>query len=125
MSEEIEEASRNVPRSMIWSFLLNIIPTFALLISYLFCMPSVADAVADPTGFPFIYVFRNATGSEGGTLGMTIVILILLIMITISSMASTSRQTFAFARDNGLPFAKWIGHVSLSSSSTISVLPPS
>lgn len=118
MSEEIEEASRNVPRSMVWSFGLNIVPTFALLISYLFCMPVVADAVVDPTGFPFIYVFRNATGSEGGTLGMTVVILILIIMITISSMASTSRQTFAFARDNGLPFARWLGHVSIQPQSS-------
>lgn len=25
-----------------------------MVVSYLFCMPSVADAVEDPTGFPFI-----------------------------------------------------------------------
>lgn len=43
--------------------------------------------------------------------GMTIAILLLLIMITISAMASTSRQTFAFARDNGLPFSPWLGRV--------------
>ena len=28
-----------------------------------------------------------------------------------SFFASTSRQTFAFARDNGLPGSKWIGTV--------------
>lgn len=112
MAEEVENASTVVPRAMVWSFTLNIPFTFGMVISYLFCMPSVEDALSDPTGFPFIYVFRQATGTSGGTLGMTVVILLLLIMITISSLASTSRQTFAFARDNGLPFSRWLGHVS-------------
>jgi choline transport protein len=101
-----------VPKSMVWTFLLNVPFTFGLLLTYLFCIGDVTQAIASTTGFPFIYVFQNATGTVGGTTGMTIVILLLLIMITISSMASTSRQTFAFARDNGLPFSKWLGHVS-------------
>lgn len=113
MAEEVEDAGVVVPRAMVWSFIINIPFTFAMVISYLFCMPSVEDAVSDPTGFPFIYVFRQATGTSGGTLGMTVVILFLITMITISAMASTSRQTFAFARDNGLPFASRLGRVSL------------
>ncbi|KAK4495085.1 hypothetical protein PRZ48_013412 [Zasmidium cellare] len=111
MAEEVEDAGRVVPRSMVWSFILNIPFTFGMVISYLFCMDSIGDALEDPTGYPFIYVFRQATSSRGGTTGMTVVILFLLIMITISAMASTSRQTFAFARDNGLPFSSWLGAV--------------
>lgn len=112
MAEEVEDAGRVVPRSMVWSFILNVPFTFAMVISYLFCMVSVGDALEDPAGYPFIYVFRQATTSRSGTTGMTVVILFLLIMITISAMASTSRQTFAFARDNGLPFSSWLGAVS-------------
>jgi amino acid transporter len=112
MAEEIEDAGVIVPRSMVWTFLLNVPLTFGLLLTYLFCIGDVSKAIASPTGFPFIYVFQNATGTVGGTTGMTIVVLLLIIMITISTMASTSRQTFAFARDNGLPFSNWLGHVS-------------
>lgn len=113
MAEEVEDAGVVVPRSMIWSFLVNIPPTFGLVIAYLFCMPSVSDAVTDASGWPFIYVFNQATGnSTGGTTGMTVIIFLLLVMITISAMASTSRQTFAFARDKGLPFSTWLGAVS-------------
>ena len=111
MAEEVKDAGTIVPRSMLWSFVLNVPFTFGMVISYLYCMPSVEDAVSDPTGFPFVYVFRNATGSVGGTTGMTVVILFLITMITISAFASTSRQTFAFARDNGLPFSSWLGQV--------------
>lgn len=112
MAEEVQESARNVPRAMVWSFVVNIPPTMGLLLTYLFCMPSVADALTDPSGYPFIYVFRQATNSHGGTIGLSVVILFLLLMITISSAASTSRQTFAFARDHGLPFSGWLGTVS-------------
>ncbi|EXV05570.1 amino acid permease family protein [Metarhizium robertsii] len=111
MAEEIRDASVVVPRSMVWSFILNVPFTFGLLITYLFCIGDVQEALDSKTGFPFIYVFQNATGSIGATTGLTIVVLVLLTMITISSLASTSRQTFAFARDNGLPFATWLGAV--------------
>ena len=111
MAEEIKDAAVIVPKSMVWSFLLNVPLTFGLLITYLFCIGDIADAISSPTGFPFIYVFQNATGSAAGTTGLTVIILILLVMITISSLASTSRQAFAFARDNGLPFSKWLGTV--------------
>ncbi|KYK58763.1 amino acid transporter [Drechmeria coniospora] len=111
MAEEIRDASIVVPKSMVWSFLLNMPFTFGLLLTFLFCIGNVEEALATPTGFPFIYVFQNATGSVGGATGLTIVVLVLLIMVTISSLASTSRQTFAFARDNGLPFSEWLGRV--------------
>lgn len=134
MAEEVKDAGVVVPRAMWWSFVINIPFTFGMVITYLFCMPSVADAVSDPTGFPFICkclnhhasidassltssdVFRQATGSAGGVTGLTIVILFLITMITISAFASTSRQTFAFARDRGLPFSSWLSHVSHSAS---------
>lgn len=96
---------------MVWSFFINIPFTFGMVVSYLFCITSLEDAVSDPTGYPFIYVFRQATQSRSGTTGMTALMLVLISMITISAMASTSRQTFAFARDNGLPFSSWLGRV--------------
>jgi amino acid transporter len=81
-----------------------------LLITYLFSIESVDDALNDPSGYPFIYVFTTAVNTAGVN-GLTIMILILVIAANISWNASTARQTFAFARDNGLPFSKWIGHI--------------
>ncbi|KAK4982738.1 hypothetical protein LTR50_007606 [Elasticomyces elasticus] len=111
MAEEIEDASVIVPKAMIWSFLLNVPFTFVLLITYLFCITDIDAALASSSGFPFIWVFQNALNSNRGTSGFVIVVLVLLVMITISSLASTSRQTFAFARDNGMPFSHWLGRV--------------
>jgi choline transport protein len=110
MAEEVKDAGLNVPKAMVWSFVLNGILGLFFIITYLFCLPSVEDALNDPTTFPFLYVFRQAL-SVNGVNTLTVLILLLAIACNIAFNASTSRQTFAFARDNGLPFPKWIAQV--------------
>jgi choline transport protein len=111
ISEEVQDAALVVPRSMFWSYVLNVPPTFAMLLAYLFCIGDLESAVASPTGFPFIYVFQNATGSPRAATALTFIVFILIIFVAASTVASTSRQTFAFARDRGLPFSSWLSQV--------------
>ena len=110
MSEEVRDASRYVPIAMFWSYTSNGIIALILLVTYLFSIDSVDNALSDPSGYPFLYVFQTALPTSGVN-ALTILILILVIAANIDYNASTSRQTFAFARDNGLPFAHWIGAV--------------
>jgi choline transport protein len=111
MAEEVQDASTSVPRSMVYSFLINSSMGLILIISYLFAMPSVDDAVNEPTGFAFLYVFQQAMPLSGVN-GVTTLLLIVLMWSNISFNASTARETWSFARDKGLPFSDWIGHVS-------------
>lgn len=80
------------------------------LISFLFAITDLEAALDDPTGYPFLTVFANAV-STGGVNGLTAIVTILIFAGTVSFNLSTSRQTWAFARDKGLPFSKWIAHV--------------
>lgn len=110
MAEEVQDASRYVPISLLWSYIGNGILAIIFLMTYLFSIKNVEEALEDKTGFPFIYVFKTAMPNSGVN-ALTIVVLILVIAANISFNASTARQTFAFARDRGLPFSGWIGHV--------------
>jgi len=110
MSEECQGASLSVPRAMIGSNLINSAMGLIALISFLFAMPSVDDAVNDPSGFPLVYVL-NLAGSPNLTAGLLFLQLLLLMVGNVAYQASTGRQTFAFARDGGMPFSKWIGHI--------------
>lgn len=110
MAEEVKDAGRNVPIAIVWSYVGNGILALIFLVSYLFSIPSVEDAINDDSGFPFIYVFKQAV-STGGVNAITIMVLLLVIASNVSFNASTSRQTFAFARDNGLPCSGWISAV--------------
>ncbi|KAK5125315.1 hypothetical protein LTR85_000424 [Meristemomyces frigidus] len=111
MAEETKDAAIIVPRCMYWSYLLNGAMGFVMLVTYCFCLTDVDSALKSVSGFPFIYVFQTGTGSNGGATGLTAVIIILGLAGATSFFASTSRQTFAFARDKGLPGYKWIGAV--------------
>ncbi|KAK4997767.1 hypothetical protein LTR28_013877, partial [Elasticomyces elasticus] len=92
MSEEVTDAGLSVPRSMMWTFWVNGLMGFVLIITYIFCMPSVDDALHDPTGFPMIYVFNLAMPVEG-TVVVVVLLLVLLMAGNISYNASTARQT--------------------------------
>jgi amino acid transporter len=110
MAEEVKDAGLNVPNAMVWSYVLNGILAMILLVSYLFALPNVDDALNDPTYFPFIYVLRLALPTSGVN-ALTIMIFILVVAANIDYNASTSRQTWSFARDKGFPFHRWIAHV--------------
>jgi amino acid transporter len=111
MSEEVSLAGRYVPISIFWSYVGNGLMAIVFLATYLFAIDNVDNALADPSGYPFIYVFRTALPNSGVN-ALTILVLLIVIAANISFNASTARQTFAFARDHGLPFSKWISHVS-------------
>jgi amino acid transporter len=110
MSEEIKDAGRNVPRAMYWGYFVNGIMAAILLIAYLFSTPSVEDSLNDATGFPFLYVFKQFT-STSGVNALASIILLPVIFSNIMFNAATSRQTWAFARDQGLPFSRWISKI--------------
>ena len=63
------------------------------------------------TGYPFIQIFYNSTGSLAATNALTSIVIILGFCTTFTIMAGSSRQLFAFARDGALPFSRWIATV--------------
>ncbi|KAL2004970.1 hypothetical protein VTN00DRAFT_2820 [Thermoascus crustaceus] len=111
MAEEIKDASRVLPLGMVWTLILNGTTGFVMLITYAFCLGDIDKLLEIETGFPFIQVFLNATNSVGAATGMTVIIMILQFCAAISNVATTSRQLYAFARDNGLPFSSFLAHV--------------
>jgi choline transport protein len=113
LAEEVKNASKSVPRAMMWSFYLNALVGFIVLVSFLFAIPSIANLL-DPTvnvsGYGFIYVLQQA--SYKGAIPIVAMILAVTLTGSIDANASTSRQTFAFARDGGLPLGKFWSAVS-------------
>ncbi|KAK0302789.1 hypothetical protein LTR82_017753 [Friedmanniomyces endolithicus] len=109
MSEEIQDASLSVPRGIWGSYLLGAVTGFVMLVT--FCFTFTENAANTTIGFPFIQVYLDATGSVGGAQALTAVLILLIFFGAANFMASASRQTFAFARDGGLPFSRQISKV--------------
>ena len=110
-AEEIPNAPAVVPRIMIATTMLNGVLGFAALMAILFSAGNIEVAEMSPTGYPFMEIFYQATKSTGGATAMICVILALVFFATISLIATASRMTWAFARDNGLPGSNWLSQV--------------
>lgn len=112
MSEEVKNASRDVARSMLLSLLINGCLAFGMLLAILFSAPEIINVPEE--GFNFISIFVHAVGSKAGASIMTSIIIVLEFCSTLGCLAAASRMTWSFARDRGLPFARYLSMVSIS-----------
>ena len=67
--------------------------------------------------YPFLQVFVTSTGSVNGAVALASIMIICIFLSVLNFMAATSRQIFAFARDDGFPFRQWIAKVNHKSGS--------
>ncbi|KAE8350881.1 amino acid transporter [Aspergillus coremiiformis] len=112
MAEEIKNAKISIPRSMIWGTILNGIMAFSYAIAFLYCMGDYEEAITSVTGYPVIQIIYQATGSHLATTYMVMALGILPGWIALfNCFAAVTRLTWAFARDNGLPFSHFFVHV--------------
>lgn len=96
---------------MVWTLILNGVTGLIMVITFAYCLGPLDTAQQAPYGFAFIGTFYNATNSKAGATIMTAVITVLSLCSAISNVATASRQMFAFARDNGLPFGRILSYV--------------
>jgi amino acid transporter len=103
MSEEITNAATAVPTSIMLSVLINGSLGFGMLLAMLFCLGDVESALESPTGYPFMAIFLQATGSVPGTAVMSSIVTTMGITTSVGMLASASRQFWSFSRDRGIP----------------------
>lgn len=111
MSEELRDASKTLPRSMLWTTFINGSMGFIMLITFCSVLGSIDDALASPTKQAYLYVFYNSTESVAGASAMGALIITMAIFCNLSITATSSRQLFAFARDQGVPFSETFAYI--------------
>lgn len=112
MAEELCNASKSLPRAMLATALINGAMGFVMIVT--FCMvlgEDVQGVLATQTAQPFIQMFYNAVGSKAGATGMTCIMVLMAFCGVVNIIATSSRQLWAFARDQGVPFSGWFSVV--------------
>jgi len=110
MAEEVLNSS-TVPEAMIGAVLVNGILGLGVCIAFSFTVGDLASALSSPTGYDFIEVFFSATNSLAGSSTMTAILIALVTSASVGFLATATRQTWAFARDRGLPFSTFLAKV--------------
>ncbi|KAJ5729285.1 uncharacterized protein N7483_003793 [Penicillium malachiteum] len=115
MAEEVANAAVVIPQAIITAMGLNSLLGFSMMLTILFCISDVESVLNSATGFPFIQVFYDSTHSYAGASVMTAVIMVLTMACSIGITATASRMTWSFARDQGLPFSRFLKGVNKNS----------
>ncbi|RKL16410.1 hypothetical protein BFJ68_g5022 [Fusarium oxysporum] len=85
MCEEVRNPSLIVPRSIMGSITINGLLGFGMVIAMLYSATDIDAAIETPTGYPFMEIFYQATGSKGGTAGMVSLIIVMTLSATVES----------------------------------------
>ncbi|CEJ57521.1 hypothetical protein PMG11_06212 [Penicillium brasilianum] len=111
LSEELPKPSRNVPLAMVGSVVINGLIGLVYAIVLLFALGDLESLLTSATGFPFMQLFFNVTGSKAGASVMTLIISLVAVAANAAGLTSSSRTAWAFARDHGLPASGWLSVV--------------
>lgn len=114
MAEEVRDAGNIIPRSMIFTTLVDGSMGFVMLVTFCSVLGSIDEALASPTRQPYLFVFYNSTGSVGGASAMRAIVILIATFCSLSITCTASKQPFAFARDKGVPFHEFFAYVSSS-----------
>lgn len=107
MSEELQDASRSLPRAMVSTTLVNGALGWTMLITFCSTLGNLADILDSPTKVPFIAMFFNTTQTASGATAMSVLIIFMTVAGILTQHATASRQLWAFSRDKGMPFSPW------------------
>jgi len=105
MIEEIPNAAIEGPKIMIYCVAIGLFTGFIFLVILLFVAGDV-EQVTSSTAGPILQILYNATQSHAGAICLLMFPMICLLFATTSIMTTSSRMTYAFARDGGLPYSK-------------------
>ena len=111
MSEELRDASAVLPKAMILTTLINGAMGWIIIITFSMVLGNLDDVISSPTGQPYIQVFYNVTQSYAGASVLSALVIVMAMFCNLSITATASRQLFAFARDQGVPFARWFAYI--------------
>jgi amino acid transporter len=110
-SEETRDAARAVPRGMLQAVFWSCLFGYLMVCSFVLAMPSVQEGAKQGTGvFSWLLESSSMPAFLRGLLNIGIVFANYL--CALAGLTSLSRMTYAFARDDGLPFSNALKTVS-------------
>lgn len=110
MSEETHDAAVRGPVAIKTAVLVSGAFGWMLTVCMCFCLTEFDEILNSPTGLPAAQIFLNAGGKAGGTTMWAFAILVQF-FTGCSAMLADTRMAYAFARDDALPFSRFLSEV--------------
>ncbi|PHH89910.1 hypothetical protein CDD83_4973 [Cordyceps sp. RAO-2017] len=110
MIEEIPEPHVQGPRILIYCILIGVGTGFVFLSCLLFCVRDM-DRVINASYGPLLQIYMDATKSKAGSACLLMFPIVGMVFTLTTLMCASSRMSYAFARDRGMPFSHLLARV--------------
>lgn len=107
MCDEVHNPQVQVPKAMIGTILLNTIAGLLFLLPVVAVLPAITSLINVASGQPLPMIVKSAVGNSIGSFLLLVPLISLALCCGIACTTAASRCTWAFARDGGIPGAKW------------------
>lgn len=111
LAEELPNPSVNVPKAMVAQMSIGFLTAIFYLIAIFYAINDFPAVVGSGT-LPVAEIYRQATGSRGGSLGLLILIFIPTFLCSVGCYITAGRMYWTLARDNATPFSSRFSRVS-------------
>lgn len=110
MVDEISDPAVEGPKIMIYCVAIGTFTGFIFLMCLLFVAGDITQVIDSGAG-PLLQILYNATNSRAGAICLLMFPLVCTVFATVAIMTASSRMTYAFARDRGLPASSFFSKV--------------
>ncbi|RSL62995.1 hypothetical protein CEP53_004564 [Fusarium sp. AF-6] len=109
VAEEMPNPARGVPRVMALTMIIGIITSAVWTVAFMFSAADYDAAIIHQS--PITAICLQALGSDAAGLAVSSILLVLFFGGALACHVAAGRQTWAFARDNGMPYSHIIGQI--------------
>lgn len=103
--------SKNIPKAILVQFIAGFFTAFFYLITMFYSINDLTAILETTYLFPLTEIYKQTTGSAGGSLGLLLLALIPSIIGAIGCCLIASRVFWTLARDNATPFSGFFATV--------------
>ncbi|ODV79709.1 amino acid transporter [Suhomyces tanzawaensis NRRL Y-17324] len=111
LAEETEKPRTDIPKAIMGTVTIGFLTSFTYAIAMFFCIRNLEDIYNSGTGMPILDIYYQALGNKTGAICLGSLIFLTACGCTISCHTWQTRLCWSFARDNGLPFSKYLAIV--------------
>ena len=111
LAEEIPSPETNIPKAIAAQMIIGFVTTLCYMIAIFFATTDLSAVISASSTFPLAEIYRQATGSPAGAVGLLVIILLLMVCASIDTYITAGRILWALARDKATPFEVFVGRV--------------
>ncbi|CUM66365.1 uncharacterized protein PRCAT00004029001 [Priceomyces carsonii] len=111
LAEETIKPRTDIPKAIMGTVTIGFITSFTYSIAMFFSTHNLDAIFNSTTGMPILDIYYQALGNKAGAVCLGVLIFLTACGCTISSHTWQTRLCWSFARDNGLPFSKYLSIV--------------